>query len=125
MKRFKKWMVIVCALGILIPVIPAEAKVEETTELELIDMGHGIWVPSSFDVIDENGNYVTLSEVDASYCEMQEIDEESYSIILDNGYRAEKEWAYVAGITDKAYARTTIYNETYCPPIFRKPIFLA
>lgn len=111
MKKYKKGLVLLLALVVLMPVIPVEAKVEETTEVELIDMGHGIWVPSSFDVVDENGNYVTLSKVDASYCEMQEIDEESYSIILDNGYRAEKEWAYVAGITDKAYARTTIYNE--------------
>ena len=111
MKKYKKWLLLFSIIGAFIPVLPCEAKVEQTHEVELIDMGHGIWIPSSFDVLDENGNFVTLSNVDASFCEMQEIDEESYSITLENGYRAEKEWCYLAGITDKAYPRTTIYDE--------------
>ena len=104
MKKYKRLLFLLSILGMLIPAFPSEAKIETTNEIQLIDMGHGIFVPSNFDVVDENGNFVTLSGIDPSYMEPQTVDEESYSIVLENGYRAEKEWFYDAGSKDKTKA---------------------
>lgn len=119
MKKYKRLLFLLSILGMLIPAFPSEAKIETTHEIQLIDMGHGIFVPSNFDVVDENGNFVTLSGIDPSYMEPQTVDEESYSIVLENGYRAEKEWFYDAGSKDKtkAYLRTTVYD-TKGNPVF-------
>lgn len=111
MKKSKKWLLLLSVIGALIPGLPCEAKYEETHEVELIDMGHGIWVPSSFDVVDENGNFVTLSNLDASFLEKQEIDTENYSITLDNGYRAERQWIRSSPTSNVGYSRTVIYND--------------
>ena len=111
MRRYKRYLVLMVALAILVMPITAQAKVEDTHEVELIDMGNGIWVPSSFDVFDENGNYVTLSSVDPSYLELQEIEDEPYSVTLDNGYRAVKEWLPYSTNSKMGYVRTAIYDE--------------
>ena len=110
MKKYKKWLLLFSIIGAFIPVLPCEAKVEQTHEVELIDMGNGIWIPSSFDVVDENGNFVTLSNLDASFAEEKEIDTENYSITLDNGYRAEKQWFHTSTTSNVGYSRTVVYD---------------
>ena len=114
MKKYKKWLLLFSIIGAFIPVLPCEAKYEETHEVELIDMGNGIWIPSSFDVVDENGNFATISNLSVSIFEKlgeQEIDDENYSIILDNGYRAVKKWTRTSVVSNTGYPRAEIYNE--------------
>lgn len=38
MKKYKKWLLLFSIIGAFIPVLPCEAKYEETHEVELIDM---------------------------------------------------------------------------------------
>ena len=110
MSRLKRLLLLLPILGISLPAITCQAKYEQTTEIELIDMGHGIYIPSSFDVINEDGLFATLSYLDLTPWLEAEIDEWSYSITLDNGYRAEKSWIPIEG-ERTGYMCTTVYNE--------------
>lgn len=112
MNKFKKisFLFLILILGFLLPATTSQAKVEQTTEITLIDMGHGIFVPSCFDVIYADGSFATISEIDPSPWQEQVIDEESYSITLENGYRAEKTWTPIEG-GNTGYPCISIYNE--------------
>ena len=110
MTKSKKISLLITILGIFLPSMTCQAKYEQTAEIELIDMGHGIFIPSSFDVINEDGLFATLSYLDLTPWEEAEIDEWSYSITLDNGYRAEKTWIPIEG-EKTGYMCTTVYNE--------------
>lgn len=95
MKRIRKLLTIIPLLLFFLLVIPCQAKEEETTEVKLIDVGHGIKIPESFDVKDENGNFVTITGVRPEDWAIKEVDEPFYTMTLDNGYRVEKAWDYI------------------------------
>ena len=101
MKKIRKLLTIIPLLLFFFAVIPCQAKEEETTEVKLIDIGHGIKIPESFDVKDENGNFVTITGVRPEDWEKKEVDEPYYSITLDNGYRVEKAWDYIEDTDNK------------------------
>lgn len=111
MKNFRKLLTLIPLLLFFVTVLPCQAKEEETTEVKLIDVGHGIKIPENFDVKDENGNFVTITGVVAEDWERKEVDEPYYSMTLDNGYRVEKSWYFVEGTDDKqGTMKITVYD---------------
>lgn len=111
MQKLKNIFLFISLLFILLPVMPCQAKSEQTTELELIDMGHGIMVPSDFSVKNEDGTFATLSGINADDWKKQSVDEDFYSITLDNGYRAEKTWLFTNKSLTEGYPQITVFNE--------------
>lgn len=111
MKNWKKILLLVPLCGFLFPSMTCQAKVEQTTEIELVDMGNGIIVPSSFEVKNADGSFATLSGIDPAQWQEQAVDEQGYSVILDNGYRAEKNWLYTDKTLKNGYKYITVYNE--------------
>ena len=111
MNKIKKVLLLIPVLGILQPTIPCQAKIENTTEVQLQDMGHGIIVPTSFDVKNADGSFATLSGINLADWQEQEVDENNYSITLDNGYRAEKYWLYTNSERTKGYKCIVVYNQ--------------
>lgn len=111
MKKIRKLLTIIPLLLFFFAVIPCQAKEEETTEVKLIDVGHGIKIPESFDVKDENGNFVTITGVRPEDWAIKEVDEPFYTMTLDNGYRVEKAWDYIEDTDNKlGIMEITVYD---------------
>lgn len=112
MSKIRKFLTLIPLLAFFLSVIPCQAKEEETTEVKLIDVGHGILVPESFDVKNEDGTFVTITGVKLEDWDYKEVDERYYSMTLDNGYRVEKDWTFLEGTDDKeGTMEITVYNE--------------
>lgn len=112
MSKMKKLIFSILFFLFLVPSLPVRAEIESTHEIELKSLGHGIVIPTSFEVKSADGTFATLSGINPKDWQLEEIGEEhNYSIDLGNGYVAKKWWLYSMDSWGKGYMQTSVYNE--------------